>query len=103
MKKIVIIGFVSLAVFTVNCKSKQATETTTNNREQRGERPQKGGQDPFAEMDINKDGLLTKAEAKGPIANDFAKIDLDGDGIITRAEFDKAPKPQRGNDRPPRR
>mgnify|MGYP005989032537 CR=1 FL=1 len=99
MKKIAIIGLVGLALITTNCKSKK-TETTTNQEQKRGQQ----GQDPFAEMDKNNDGLLTKTEAKGPIANDFAKIDLDGDGIITRAEFDKAPKPQRGGgDRPARR
>ena len=103
MKKIAIVGLVGLALFTANCKTKQAAENSAKT-EQRGKRPQQGGQDPFAEMDVNKDGVLTKAEAKGPIANDFDKIDLDGDGIITRAEFDKAPKPQRGGgDRPPRR
>lgn len=93
-----------MTLFGTGCKSKKATESTTTNQQQnKRERPQGNGNDPFTEMDINKDGLLTKAEAKRPIANDFAKIDLDGVGIITRAEFDKAPKPQREGGRPPQR
>lgn len=99
MKKIAIIGLVGLALITTNCKSKK-TETTTNQEQKRGQQ----GQDPFAEMDKNNDGLLTKTEAKGPISRDFDKIDLDKDGIISREEFDKAPKPKRGEgDRPPRK
>jgi|DEB0MinimDraft_12_1074336.scaffolds.fasta_scaffold02788_2 hypothetical protein len=65
--------------------------------------PPKNKKNPFVDMDINKDGLLTKAEAKGPISKDFDKIDLNKDGIITRKEFDKVPKPKRGSGRPPRR
>ena len=110
MKKIVIIGFTAFALFVTSCKSKQAatntnssTTSTTQTQEASGENRPAEGEDPFVKMDINKDGLLTKEEAKGPIAKDFAKIDLDGDGIITRAEFDKAPKPQRGGERPVRK
>jgi hypothetical protein len=49
----------------------------------------------FAQMDSNKDSKLSRAEVKGPLANDFAKIDTDSDGSITKAELDKAPKPNR--------
>ena len=99
MKKIIITGVIGISVLAVNCKTNE--ETGASHREGRQER----GMDPFTEMDTNKDGILTKAEVKGPLAKDFSKIDLDNDGVITRAEFDKAPKPQRGENgggRPPR-
>lgn len=54
----------------------------------------------FNEMDLDKDGLISEDEAKGPLKNDFIKIDTDKDGFISRAELEKAPKPE-GN-RPPR-
>ena len=60
----------------------------------------------FAQMDSDKDGKLSKAEVKGPLANDFAKIDLNSDGFITKEELNKAPKPsgprpQQGQQGPP--
>ena len=89
-------------IFT-NCKSKKEPGTPVSQEQNRKDRPQRGG-DPFTEMDVNKDGVLTKAEAKGPLANDFAKLDLNNDGVISREEFDKAPKPQRREGgRPPQR
>ena len=101
MKRIAIVGLVGIALMTANCKAKKATEATESRQERGGKNK---GEDPFTSMDINKDGVLTKEEAKGPIANDFTKIDLDGDGIITSAEFDKVPKPNKGGGgRPPRR
>ncbi len=44
-------------------------------------------------MDANKDGKLSKEEAKGPLLNDFAKIDTNSDGFISTEELEKAPKP----------
>lgn len=99
MKKIVIAGITAVSLLATNCILNE--ETGASQREGRPER----GKDPFTEMDTNKDGILTKTEAKGPLAKDFSKIDLNNDGNITRAEFDKAPKPQRGGNgggRPPR-
>jgi len=49
----------------------------------------------FAHMDANKDGLLSKEEVKGPLANDFSKIDLNEDGFLSKEEIEKAPKPER--------
>lgn len=47
----------------------------------------------FKDLDSNKDGKISKTEAKGPIKKDFAKIDLNKDGFITKVELKKAPKP----------
>ena len=56
----------------------------------------------FSRMDSNKDGKLSKDEAKGPLENDFSKIDTNKDGFITKEELEKAPKPndQRPHQRP---
>jgi len=48
----------------------------------------KPGEDMFAIMDANKDGVLTKEEfAAHGMADDFAKYDKNGDGKVTRDEF----------------
>lgn len=49
------------------------------------------------EMDINKDGKLSKGEVKGPLKNDFDKVDLNKDGFITKEELKKAPRPENKN------
>lgn len=60
----------------------------------------------LAEMDVNKDGKLSKDEVKGPLANDFSKIDTDNDGFLSKEELENAPKPERqgggGQERPQR-
>ena len=38
-------------------------------------------------MDANNDGVVTKAEAKGPLARDFERLDADEDGQLTMAEL----------------
>jgi len=53
-------------------------------------------------MDSNNDGKLAKSELKGRILEHFDEINTDGDGFITRTEFENAPKPERGQGRPPR-
>ena len=47
-------------------------------------------------MDSNKDGKLSKDEAKGPLEKDFAKIDTNKDGFLSQAELEKAPKQNKG-------
>lgn len=69
------------------------------------DRPQRGKTPPTAEeiinqMDVDKDGKLSKAEVKGPLLTNFEKIDTDEDGYLTKEEIEKAPKPK--GDRPPR-
>jgi hypothetical protein len=45
----------------------------------------------LAELDQNKDGELTPAEAaKGLLPEDFAAIDTNGDGLLTRAELTRS-------------
>ena len=65
--------------------------------EQQG--PPPGGQpsveEIFAQMDANKDGKISKEEARGPLQNDFVKIDTNKDGFISKEELEKAPKPNR--------
>ncbi|CAM2825649.1 EF-hand domain-containing protein [Flavobacterium frigoris] len=63
-------------------------------------RGQEGKNRPTAEvlikeMDINKDGKLSKGEVKGPLQDDFSKVDANKDGFLTLEELKKAPKPER--------
>ncbi len=53
----------------------------------------------LAEMDTNKDGKLSKDEAKGPLAQDFDTIDTNDDGFISKEELENAPQPQPNNQR----
>lgn len=43
----------------------------------------------FAKLDKNKDGYISKAEAKGErtLSKDFAKWDMNHDGKLNRAEY----------------
>ncbi len=86
----------------------------------RGERPegnrpegQRGGGGPAAFMarfDENKDGVITKDEAPGRMAENFDRIDGNGDGKLTAEEFEKmfsggrpgGERGQRGGDNPDR-
>ena len=52
-----------------------------------------GAEKMFVGLDKNKDGFLTKEEAKGtPHEKDFAKLDKNGDGKLTRQEHAAAPE-----------
>jgi Ca2+-binding EF-hand superfamily protein len=44
----------------------------------------------FEEMDRNKDGKISKDEARGPIAENFDRIDTNKDGFIDREELRQA-------------
>ena len=43
-------------------------------------------------LDTNKDGKLSKAEAKGPLSHLFDKIDADKNSFISKTELENAPK-----------
>ncbi|MGH8670234.1 MAG: hypothetical protein ACREUH_13450 [Burkholderiales bacterium] len=52
-----------------------------------------GAEAMFKNMDKDKDGSITKAEAKGtPHAKDFSKLDKDSDGKLSRPEHAAAPE-----------
>ena len=44
----------------------------------------------FKQLDANKDGRISREEAKGHIHANFAEIDVNGDGFMDRAELLKA-------------
>ncbi|REG82385.1 EF-hand domain-containing protein [Marinomonas pollencensis] len=55
-----------------------------------------GGQPPqappsFSQMDTNGDGVLTKDEVKGPLADDFDRFDADHSGSLTEEELPAPP------------
>src|SRR5262245_5248356 len=41
-------------------------------------------------FDVNKDGKISKGEAKGPLAANFARIDRNGDGYLDKEELKPA-------------
>ena len=45
----------------------------------------------FDDLDTNGDGVLSKDEVKGPLADHFDTIDVDGDGVITKDEMPEKP------------
>ena len=45
---------------------------------------------PFEQIDKNKDGALTKSEAKQATGLDFDKADVNRDGKLSRAEYETA-------------
>lgn len=93
---IIIASLFTIASITVSCKS--SSETT----ERSGQR--KGGERPnletiFVQLDTNKDGKISKSEAKGPLAESFSKIDTNEDGFISKEELKNVPKPERRRER----
>lgn len=63
----------------------------------RGERGDGRGEGKaFEHMDADSDGMLTKDEAKGPLAWRFDKLDANGDGMLDMAELESAAS-MRGN------
>jgi Ca2+-binding EF-hand superfamily protein len=55
----------------------------------------------FKELDRNKDGRISREEAKGQLKRNFDRIDENRDGFIDREELARAAleKPQRAADR----
>ena len=52
-----------------------------------------GAEAMFKALDKNKDGFISKEEAKGtPHDKDFAKLDKNGDGKLSREEHAAAPE-----------
>lgn len=107
MKYLVNVLFVLLIVGSiVACKSQKETidgqqTEQTQQAERRGSRQGPPSMEKVFQMDSNNDGKLSKTEVKGRLQKDFDKIDTDKDGFITKEEFEKAPKPSKGQ-RPPR-
>ena len=99
MKKILRQGLM-IAMLTATIVSCSSSKKTTASNGQPNGGPL-STDELFIQMDSNKDGKLSKAEVKGPLANDFAKIDTNNDEFITKAELNKAPK-LNGQGQPPR-
>ncbi|WP_299184734.1 YHYH protein [uncultured Aquimarina sp.] len=75
----------------ISCKLNQEKK---EQQEPNGQRPSSA--QLIDELDSNKDGKLSKAEVKGPIADDFNNIDSNNDGFLTLEELNKQ------EDKPPR-
>lgn len=74
-------------------EARQANADRGNNQERRSrERP--STKEIFAQLDTNADGLLAKAEVKGPLQQQFDTVDTNKDGFISAEELENAPRPQ---------
>lgn len=49
----------------------------------------------LAKLDTNKDGKISKEEAKKPLKDHFSHFDTNKDGFISQTEHDNAPPPPR--------
>jgi len=103
----------AVLVCTFSCKTQKSASTPEpivqkpQTQEMQKQRVQLGDQrgpqslEEFFEMDVNNDGLLSKAEVKGRVKDRFARIDGNGDGFISKTEFQNMKKPERsGSQRP---
>jgi hypothetical protein len=53
-----------------------------------------GATAPFSSLDKDKDGSISREEAKGtPYEKDFSKLDKDGNGKLSPSEHAAAPAP----------
>ncbi|MFD1550832.1 hypothetical protein DNU06_05475 [Putridiphycobacter roseus] len=86
MKKIF---FVIILFFLFSCSTNQRKAVSEN------ETQKPAVSQLIQEMDTDKDGSLSKAEVKGPLADDFSNIDADMDGFLTVKELENAPGPNR--------
>jgi Ca2+-binding EF-hand superfamily protein len=71
-------------------RNSEASSKRGNNRQDRPSFEQ-----VLNNLDTNKDGKISKSEAKERLSNHFAKVDTDNDGFISKAEFDNMPQPER--------
>jgi peroxiredoxin len=69
----------------IGCSIK--TENSGGGKGRRGGPP--SADELLSRMDANKDGKLSKDEAKGPLAQDFASLDANNDGMLTKEELTK--------------
>ena len=83
----------ALVIFTMVVLTSFTTYAQEGNREDRKTPPT--FEKLIKEMDANEDGMLSRAELKGPLKEHFETVDSDEDGFITKEEFDKAPRPKR--------
>ena len=84
----------TMLVFGISLIFSNSSFAQSENRDERKKPPK--FEELIKKMDADKDGKISKAEAKGPLKNGFEKIDANEDGFITEEEFKKAPKPKRG-------
>jgi len=82
--------YVVIPLSVICCKQESKENGTTNPQ---GQGPQ--ATELLEQMDADKDGKISKNEAKGPLGEDFSKIDKNEDGFLSVEEIESAPKPDR--------
>ena len=97
---IIIAALFTISTLVISCKSSsEATTEKTVRSEQKRVDDRPNLETIFTQMDANKDGKISKSEAKGPLSKSFSTIDANEDGYISKEELKKAPKPS-GQQRP---
>ena len=102
--RLIVIGIGAVGMMFACSPTNQVSNAPGNSRGQQGP-PGQNGQRPqgerpsidqiFADLDANKDGLLSKDEVLGPLANDFTKLDTNKDNFLSKEELENAPRPTR--------
>lgn len=73
-----------------NSQINETNELSNENHPPQGKRPE--FPELLNKMDANKDLKLSEAEVEGPLKDIFAQIDENKDGVITEDEFKNAPR-----------
>lgn len=95
MKRLASIGVVLIVTL---CAA--AGEQKVNNNIIRNNQP--NPEELIKQLDSNKDGKISKEEAKGPLKEDFSIVDKNADGFITLEELKDAPKQENFNHERPK-
>lgn len=88
-----------LVIGSTSCRSEK---TVVNNERSNRQGPNGQRRTPaeiIAQMDTNKDGQISAAEARGPMKDNFSMIDTNNNGLISLAELKAAPRPPRNGQR----
>jgi Ca2+-binding EF-hand superfamily protein len=89
MKQVLLaVAVLSAAVLVAGCAA-----DGPDKRGHRGAHPP-SPQQLIKQLDGNQDGVLSRGEVKGPLADRFAKIDVNNDGVLSLAELQNMPKPK---------
>ena len=91
-RQIKVLAIMTLVIAFTSCGSSKETTKNKTGRQKTEHREQGNGQRPdasqiIARMDVNKDGRISRSEAKGKLKENFDRRDKNNDGYITEDEL----------------